>query len=404
TSIRAFASWNPFLAPNAPPPKAGVTEPNTPFFPSPLLANSLLTFNDTSEGDSAGTSVDVQAEAEERPVINPANQIQGNSFKLNVQSNGETKLGTNAKIWGDLTITNPVDGAPSSIANANSPTNSTLVGKLRSNTAVDRLDPSTNPTGTLVATDGPNPNYHTDNVQAAAELITYEPESGDPPQRTGENLTPIGTNDSPQASGKSPPAPSPSGAPSLPASSSSLEGGSYSTYFLKAIDSDSSIETSETPGVRQIFITDDFFSEQVRPTNSDTTAVDIKSSNFVNHTGDAKNLQLFYDGTRNININLDGGIPFSGLIYAPNAKVSLTGTGDFIGAMVGSRVFINNTGGVRLLHDIGSDLTAPTSKDLTDPTFVGEPAGPNQLSSSYSTGGGPYKIDSWQQVNTILVP
>ncbi|MGD9684372.1 MAG: collagen-binding domain-containing protein, partial [Candidatus Obscuribacterales bacterium] len=115
------------------------------------------------------------------------------------------------------------------------------------------------------------------------------------------------------------------------------------------------------------------------------------SNRLVNTTGDARNMQIFYNGSKDLNIKLDT-TAFDGLIYAPNAKVAITGTGNFVGAIVGKKVFINNVGEVRFLNDIGNDPAAPRYSQ--DPATVDLAANP---------GFQPYKVVTWQQVQKRLV-
>lgn len=384
TSIRAYALWfHPLIDPTT--PIGSIPAEAQPYFTSGLMANSLLAFNDTSDGDPAGIQI---VEADQGPVFDAASQVENNAFKLKLTTNGEANLGTNAMIWGDLAITGPTNGAPATVAQANSPTSSMLLGRLTSNTAVDRLDASTNPTGSIIATDNASlPDISTDNVLSVADLF-----EGDP-GRQGANLTPVEVVSTSVDQSATVPIPPPEGSNPLPSFSASvgsdaqLSQATYKTTSLNSTNSQSSLQINQQT---KIFVTDDF--------DASTDAINLDSDKLVNTTGDAKNMQIFYGGKEDVTINLKSSTPFTGLVYAPNAKVAIVGNGDFIGAIVGDKVFVNNTGVVRLQHDINTDSSAPT--------YVKIAGGPQDYDPSAYTGVAQrlYKIVSWQQVNQKLVP
>ncbi|MBX3137715.1 hypothetical protein KF707_15940 [Candidatus Obscuribacterales bacterium] len=47
-------------------------------------------------------------------------------------------------------------------------------------------------------------------------------------------------------------------------------------------------------------------------------------------------------------------VPFNGLIYAPNAPVSITGTGTFTGAVIGQSVSISLSGDLKIVSDLNN--------------------------------------------------
>lgn len=72
--------------------------------------------------------------------------------------------------------------------------------------------------------------------------------------------------------------------------------------------------------------------------------VSLPSQGLVTTAEDPLAMQLLVSGS-----NVDVTPPFLGVIYAPKAQVRLTGKGDFLGAVVGDRIF--TTPGVRLHFD-----------------------------------------------------
>ncbi|MGE0263457.1 MAG: hypothetical protein AB7V06_12350 [Candidatus Obscuribacterales bacterium] len=369
TSLRAYLSWQ--LDYNA-----SNTSISKPYFSAPVVANDVLAFNDTSEGDPAGVQI---VESDYSGPFVATDQVNGNSFKLNLVSNSEARLGKNAMIWGDVTVTNPSSGAPSSVVNSDSGASSLLLGRLTSNSGVD-LNSGSNPTGTVYATDGEIPNLSTtptDNVLAAADIFNGT-------LRQGVNQTPVQAPlATPNSQNVSAPVSYPAEAAPLPSYSSTssidLPAGTYKTSSLDSTGSSNPINITDKS---QIYVSD----------SVDTSSeINVDSNRLVNTTGDARNMQIFYNGSKDLNIKLDT-TAFDGLIYAPNAKVAITGTGNFVGAIVGKKVFINNVGEVRFLNDIGNDPAAPRYSQ--DPATVDLAANP---------GFQPYKVVTWQQVQKRLV-
>jgi hypothetical protein len=116
-----------------------------------------------------------------------------------------------------------------------------------------------------------------------------------------------------------------------------------------------------------------------------STAVNINASQFVSQSSNARNLEIFYQGSDAVNINLGSGGSFTGLIYAPNAPITINGNGTFNGAAVGNSLNVNMSGTMNIYTDLSS--TTGTSGNLNgapgvnlkymavpDPSGVGQDA------------------------------
>lgn len=75
-------------------------------------------------------------------------------------------------------------------------------------------------------------------------------------------------------------------------------------------------------------------------------AIDIGGKGISNSFSNAQNLQIFYGGAKQVNVSMSSNFSqFYGLIYAPNADVSLTMTGqDFHGAIASNNLNIGGYG------------------------------------------------------------
>ncbi|MCA9805559.1 MAG: hypothetical protein KC777_26495 [Cyanobacteria bacterium HKST-UBA02] len=366
TSIRAYLQW-----------QLSYSSGGNPYFPAPLVANSL-----SINGDNSSSGLIVQnydPASYTNGTFDASQQIDGTSFKVKLQSNSTVDLGNNTMIWADMAVTAPSDSTDLA-AMASSNTNAMLLGKLTSNTVVDRQSVS-NPSGTIIATDNqPFPNTSTDNVWAVAELFSGQP-------RSGTNLYPVEVLSTPASQTTTVPvsvSPLDSVIDSPTSAGKDVGSGNYRTPQIDSSEGSLNFNSGETT---KLFVTDSF--NLASPKQS---AVDIDSSKFVNNN-DPTMVQLFYNGTKDVNILLKPTQPFKGLVYAPNAKVSISGNGDFIGAVVGDQVSLTNNGSINLISDISNNSNAPTYS--TNPTQVSSVADPNYR---------PYKVVLWQQLTGALVP
>jgi hypothetical protein len=70
-----------------------------------------------------------------------------------------------------------------------------------------------------------------------------------------------------------------------------------------------------------------------------STVLDLGGNGFVNPNFDASLIQFQYNGTGAINIHGNGAS--SGVIYAPNAPVTLSGNGTIYGSVIGASLLAN---------------------------------------------------------------
>lgn len=109
------------------------------------------------------------------------------------------------------------------------------------------------------------------------------------------------------------------------------------------------------------------------------------------------NFQIYYDGSDPINIKTTAASPFLGTVYAPRAKVLVTGGGDFKGAVLGNDVSFENSS-VEAITDINNANTnTPTGQSNFSYGFVYRTDSNNRL---FFQG---YKPVTWQEVNEKLV-
>ncbi|MFA6555982.1 MAG: hypothetical protein WCT03_06120 [Candidatus Obscuribacterales bacterium] len=219
-------------------------------------------------------------------------------------------------------------------------------------------------------------------VTVTGTLTTSEPTISIPTTATVTNTdTSVAIDPLPQA-------PEAGTAVPLPPSSSNsvLEQGSYTTGSLNNTSTSATVNSPV-----KIFIQDN---------SPATSAVDISSANIKNVSSEAaggsKNLQIWYDGSRPINISMVDGSPFKGLIYAPNSHISLNGNGQFIGAMVGKKITMNPAG----------DLDVKIDTTVQDPASLGSSG--KGLSYTLDSNNHMflqgYKAVAWKEFSGTLVP
>lgn len=178
--------------------------------------------------------------------------------------------------------------------------------------------------------------------------------------------------------------PSPGVTSPLPSSSGSVNSYQAGSYLASNLNFDSSnlaqVKAEVTAPVK-IFVQDGVLADGSLP----PTVVNINASALKNNST-PQNLQFWYSGNRNIQINLDEN--FNGLIYAPKSTLTISGTGNFAGAIVASTINLENTGKMT----ISTNLTDQTSPQV----------GSNGLLYS-SKGNAPvvhgYKAVSWQDLS-----
>lgn len=325
------------------------------YFNSPMLGNSLVNVNPQS---SDPLHVYVPGfEADPGDLSNTARL-----FKFGLQSNKSAFIGDGAQIHADLRLTNNKgSGVPTEVASAESQ-NFKIDGRVVSNSNIS---------DDFIATPNLPQPAASDNVLAKADA---------PNLRGGSSLSAPLTESASNPQAAPAPVMSDSSAVALPdLSTGTLSSGSYYTSSLTS--DGNSIVTA--PGVR-VFVQDGASSDP---------AVDLLASKFVNG-GSPEQLQIWYGGTRPINLTLDN--EFNAVIYAPNAPITLKGNHDFNGALVGDSLNLLNSGNINIRTDLSSGGSPGD----------GSPAG----SVSYWTNAQGetlvqgYKVVGWHEYSRAIVP
>jgi hypothetical protein len=368
------------------------TSPKDMFFSQGISSDGAVELGNGGDGNSTV----IQSSGDSQIVEgNP------NSFVSVIQTNSQVTANPNTTVVGDLKVTNP-DGANNAVANGN-PT-SLIEGRVDYNSVLDGGNDIGN-NGFVGATPS-DPTPANQNVNASADIAPYGtnadkqginrdyPVLNQPAGSTNQqspNPVPTPSDTFPLPSFPTPP---PDGATPSTAETSVQSGLSYKTGTFDSTDATSPLIFNEvaadTP--TKIFVEDSLAS-------NNSNAIKIDSSMVLNK-GDASALQVYYGGTKPIQINLDGAtgdgvFDLKMLIYAPNAPVLTTGRGDFKGSIVGKSVAIKHIGTMQL------DPTA--SQVLADRRNSGA-NGPGSGTGSHSRTPTYYRMMTWQQVSGSIVP
>ncbi|MBK9617619.1 MAG: hypothetical protein IPO31_00365 [Candidatus Obscuribacter sp.] len=300
-----------------------------------------------------------------------------------MQSNKLVNFGKNAatQLNGDVVVSNNNGSAPAAVVTTSQSGSEmpTIAGRVQTNAGDGS---NTTSLGDFTVNTGATLNP-SDPIQASADLASSQ----------GSRLF-LNTNPITQGASENQLAPAPvpydSSASPLPSleNGASLKG-SYYTSNLATGSSIVSIQEST-----KIFIQDGA---------SSGPAVDIDTSILSNSGAGnvASKFQIYYSGSRPVNIDLNA--DFNGLIYAPNATVTLKrtknliGPRNFTGALVGNEVNLS-TAGDTTVTILSNPATANNTLDDT----------PSAGSVSYlSKDGQPllqgYKAVTWQEYNFVLV-
>jgi len=308
-------------------------------------------------------------------------------FKTVVQTNSSVQLSPNTTVYGDLFVNNSTGSG--TVAQS---TDALVFGRLQTNSVSDG-----SPTEGFMWTNNADvPNFSTDNVWAMADAFSN---NFSDINRVGVNYAQAGgTIATPNTQIQASPVPTPSNAALLPSfpsgdveQSVSVASGNYHTPTIESPDSGGKLNFNEDGGTTKIFLDSQSTSDVA--INIDTSSI----SNF----GAAKDLQIYYPGSKPINIILNGalaGTPeLSATIYAPNAVVNTSGYGEFYGAIFAKAANINHVGDLRL-----------------DPSAASILSNFSSVSSNTSGGGNSanaiamipkvYRLRSWHSVAGAIVP
>lgn len=327
------------------PPPDGVgpdTSGSSPqsYFTKPLFANKVLTL--------APSSGELNVQSTGVPVTDKA-------YNLTLSANQKTTMSNNAKVFGNVVVSS---GGPKSSASFSiGETNSFVHGTLTTNGNYSSVK----------VTNGPNPSPG-DNVLADAET----------PRTTAQNLVPA-VKEASISQNQIAPVQQPTIASSL-GPLKSVDGSLSGDYTTSNLSSDG----VTTP----VTLTNDPARIFVQDSNSNSAVnVDSNAFSFTNFgKAEPRNLQIWYEGTKPITVNLIPDHQFSGVIYAPNATVNVTGSGDFTGGIVGKDVNILMSGNLKI---------DPTLGDASKQSGVSDK---NKYGLSYQKNSNGSIITGWQPV------
>ncbi|MBL8083737.1 MAG: hypothetical protein JNN26_14045 [Candidatus Obscuribacter sp.] len=326
----------------------------------------------------------------------------GKNFSLTVASNGKVELGLATVLQGNVSQFSSDNYLmqSTSLIYGQLLTNASTNGASRRFPKVD-LPPPNQPQPIFYDSSSPHPNV----LDGAESIIQFQGDGTVELNTSGAEGNPIDSAGGSKA--VLPPVPTGTDAQSLPSLQEVSQSGSqyvsttgdWKASSLATSEGMSSINVSDTllqpdsSTPNRIFIDDSSINS-----GSTRNAVSIDTSIF-RHEADPTSLQIWYDGSRDVEIRIPTNKSFAATVFAPNAKVTIKGKalnqagGEFIGAVTGREVVILN--GVNL-------------KLLSDPAFTDNAAGPAKNSGlSYSKGSSPsdpppptgYRIVTWQEIN-----
>jgi hypothetical protein len=150
----------------------------------------------------------------------------------------------------------------------------------------------------------------------------------------------------------------------------------------------------------QVYVSD------TQATQASGQAINLDTSKLSVQGSDARDLQVYYDGTNNVNINVSG--TFNGLIYAPSAPITIMGNGTFNGGIVGGAVTVTMSGALNLYTDLTvNSTTAPSvgvgsnwsSADLNGAYGANQSTGMLSPISQGQAGIMGWQPVTWQELN-----
>jgi hypothetical protein len=377
-----------------------LTTPQQSLFTSPLFSNGALALNSSSllvQGYNTQTP-----NAQFPPVHTQSTGTQTYAaYNLNIITNTSAQVAVGNTVVGDVTVSSNSSGSNTVVQVPGLTNGGTIDGRVISNGIVTS---STVAPTTLTA-----PTSTTANVLANADTVGTSPTA---PRQTLNETQPVQlTASSPVAQTTEAPVPSSATAQSIPSLSEvnaagiPLQGanvqtgasGNYGTTGLTTSGATApvNIANGTTNGIGSpvsFFVQDSGTGQAV---NLNTQL--LNSANNV-PGGDPRNLQIYYQGTDAVTLNI-GSNNFTGIIYAPNAPVTIQGNGNFYGGIAAGSVNITLVGQLNLATDLTvSSTNAP-------PGWAAPMAGASTALQANTNGSllyqnGPYgpPILGWQPV------
>lgn len=332
--------------------------------------------------------------------------VPNTAFKTAIQSNNLVTTSNVTNLYGDLRVTNPL-GSSDSVARGS---NTTVWGRVQTN-SVTGSDGLENSLSGFQGTPG-DLLSGTDNVWAFSDYFSNPDSFWTTGMREGLNETsPVAILPSDSANQVSPnpvpvggdasarpefPEPPPSGTEAPISGDITVAPGVYKTSWMDSRDAIAKLILNDSGGSTTIFIDDGPSSPRIDPSDGLRAKLNIDSKWFQNN-GAAKDLQIYYGGSEDLTVTLDGELAgdreMKAFIYAPNAKVTTQGFGEFEGAIVAKKLNINQYGDFRV------DPSASSFK-IDRSSQIGGSGGAGVSGERLPTH---YRIASWQQVSGSLV-
>lgn len=129
----------------------------------------------------------------------------------------------------------------------------------------------------------------------------------------------------------------------------------------------------------------------IQGSSSGSNVVSITGNGIANQTSVPGMLQLWYDGTKSINLAGNGNL--YGVVYAPNSNISISGNGSYYGALVGNK--ITNSGNGAVHYDTALLDTQDSSSISYQSTSTSSSTTTTTQASVQVTG---FQTVSWQEL------
>lgn len=398
TSYRGIfaVSTRAMLAPDIGAPAIDPGSVSTPPTKDSLFVKGIVTDKEVNLATSDGY-LDVLAPGEGFSNDQTTGSNPATAFKTVIQSNSMASTSPNTTLYGDLLISNP-SGSTAPVAVGD---NTQVYGRLQTNSILDGTGAENSYLGFQGNPgDLPSPN---DNVLGMSDYFASLPDSDafwNNGMRNGSNetdpianlpsdtLNQVSPNQVPYGSKTAPLPTFPTSSPLDPTPPNDIivSPGAYRASSFDSSNAAAKLIFNESGGPTSIFI----------DANSGTVNL---SSEWIKNNGGAKDLQIFYAGdkdlTLNINGDLAGQVEMKAMIYAPNAKVTTSGFGEFQGSILAKSLKVNHIGDFRVDPDAAKLMIERS----------GQSGGGGGGASTIAGERLPthYRIASWQQVSGSLV-
>ncbi len=371
----------------------GATPSYQSIFPStPLFSNGSLQLNSSNLTIQGFNSQTGQSNTAHSAVDSQNNPYA--AYDLNVMTNTFAQLGPNNTIIGDLSVLSNSSGNAPIVQIPGLTNGGTIEGRLIGNGTI----PTTGSNAVVIAPSGPSGTVPAPGVGSANVLA--DADGGPNSTSTRQGLNASQPSNSPAGFSQTLLAPTPvsSGTSLAPlafmasnnesingANSSNGITGNYSSMGLTTdgMSAGSHVSIANSSGPVTIFVQDSGTNTAI---NLDTQFINAANAG---QTSSARNLQIYYQGTDAVNLKINGNT-FTGIIYAPNAPVTISGTGTFNGGIVGGNVSVTLNGSMNLYTDLS---TAPASSK-SGQQAAQAPGG----SLYYQSGANGPVIQGWQPV------